>query len=40
VADMRNDFVNTENVISFVNANSDQRYDSTWVGQKDVPQII
>jgi peptidyl-prolyl cis-trans isomerase D len=40
VAGMREEFVNTENVISFVNANSDQRYDSTWVGQKDVPQAI
>ncbi|MCR5660059.1 MAG: peptidylprolyl isomerase [Bacteroidales bacterium] len=40
VTGMREDFVNTENVASFVNANSDQRYDSTWVGQKDVPQTI
>ena len=40
VVDMRNDFVNTENVVNFVNANSDQRYDSTWMGQKDVPQSI
>ena len=40
VADMREDFMNTENVINYVNANSDQRYDSTWVGQKDVPQTI
>ena len=40
VVDMRNDFVNTENVVNFVNANSDQRYDSTWMGQKDVPQTI
>lgn len=40
VADMRNDFVSTDNVINFVNANSDQRYDSTWMGQKDVPETI
>ncbi len=40
VTGMREDFINTENVASFVNANSDQRYDSTWVGQKDVPQTI
>ena len=40
VADMREDFVNTDNVMNFVNANSDQRYDSTWMGQKDVPETI
>ena len=40
VADMRNDFATTDNVMNFVNANSDKRYDSTWVGQKDVPQAI
>ena len=40
VAGMRDEFVNTDNVISFVNANSDQRYDSTWMGSKDVPQVI
>ena len=40
VADMREEFVNTDNVMNYVNANSDKRYDSTWVGQKDVPQAI
>jgi len=40
VQDMRNDFVSTDNVASFVNANSDKRYDSTWMGRKDVPQQI
>ena len=40
VADMRNDFVSTDNVMNYVNANSDKRYDSTWVGQKDVPETI
>jgi peptidyl-prolyl cis-trans isomerase D len=40
VVDMREEFVNTENVMNYVNANSDKRYDSIWVGQKDVPQTI
>ena len=40
VADMREEFVNTDNVMNYVNANSDKRYDSTWMGQKDVPQAI
>ena len=40
VVDMRDEFVNTENVMNYVNANSDKRYDSTWVGRKDVPQTI
>ena len=40
VQDMRADFVATESPINFVNANSDKRYDSTWMGRKDVPQLI
>jgi len=40
VQDMREDFTITENVANFVNANSDKRYDSTWVGRKDVPKMI
>lgn len=40
VQDMRADFVATDNVASFVNANSDKRYDSTWMGRKDVPEQI
>lgn len=40
IQSMRQDFETTENVASFVNANSDQRYDSTWMGRKDVPQQI
>lgn len=40
VQGMRADFVATDNVINFVNANSDKRYDSTWMGHKDVPQQI
>ena len=34
------DFAATDNVASFVNANSDQRYDSTWMGKTDVPASI
>ena len=37
---MRADFVATDNVANFVNANSDRRYDSTWLSRKDVPQQI
>ena len=40
VQDMKADFANTENVVSFVAANSDKRYDSTWMGRTDVPQQI
>ncbi|KWW24620.1 MAG: peptidyl-prolyl cis-trans isomerase D [bacterium F082] len=40
VQDMRNDFQATDNVINFVNANSDQRYDSTWVGKNDVSEAV
>ena len=40
VQDMKADFTATENVASFVNANSDKRYDSTWVGRKDVPEQV
>ncbi|MBQ3739143.1 MAG: peptidylprolyl isomerase [Bacteroidales bacterium] len=40
VQSMREDFVNTDNVVNFVNANSDRRYDSTWMGRKDVSQQI
>ena len=40
VQDMRNDFQATDNVINFVNANSDQRYDSTWVGKDDVSEPV
>ena len=39
VQDMRADFVATETPVSFVNANSDKRYDSTWMGRKDVPEM-
>ena len=40
VQDMKADFTATDNVINFVNANSDKRYDSTWVGRTDVPQVV
>ena len=40
VSAMMADFTNTDNVGSFVNANSDQRYDSTWKSRTDVPAAI
>jgi peptidyl-prolyl cis-trans isomerase D len=40
VQGLKPDFEATENVINFVNANSDKRYDSTWLARKDVPQQI
>ena len=40
VDDLKKDFTLTDNAISFVNANSDQRYDSTWMARKDVPASI
>ena len=40
VNEMKEDFTNTDNVASFVNANSDQRYDSTWMAATDVPAAI
>lgn len=40
VESMKGDFTSTENVINFVNANSDLRYDSTWLGRPDVPAVV
>ena len=40
VQGIRADFVATDNVVNFVNANSEKRYDSAWMGRKDVPQAI
>ncbi len=40
VASMKDDFTNTDNVANFVNANSDQRYDSAWMARTDVPAAI
>jgi peptidyl-prolyl cis-trans isomerase D len=40
VADMKADFAATDNVANYVNANSDRRYDSTWMARTDVPAAI
>ena len=40
VQDLKDDFTATDNVVNFVNANSDQRYDSTWMGRKDVTEQV
>ena len=40
IKDIKPEFTDSDNAASFVNANSDQRYDSTWMGRKDVPQQI
>ena len=40
VNEMKEDFTSTDNVASYVNANSDQRYDSTWLASTDVPAAI
>ena len=40
VEGMKEDFAATDNIASFVNANSDQRYDSTWMGRTNVPAAI
>ena len=40
VQSLKADFASTDNPVNFVNANSDQRYDSTWLSRKDVPQQI
>ncbi len=40
IESVRADFVAIEDPISYVNANSDLRYDSTWMGRKDVSQMI
>jgi peptidyl-prolyl cis-trans isomerase D len=40
IQDIKADFTNAENVASFVNANSDKRYDSTWYGRKDVSELV
>ena len=38
--EIKAEFVAANDVVSYVNANSDHRYDSTWMGRKDVPQQI
>jgi len=40
VADLKEGFKETDNAANFVNANSDARYDSTWMGRSDVPTAI
>lgn len=40
VSDLKADFTEADNVVNFVNANSDQRYDSTWKSNTDVPAVI
>ena len=40
VSALKEEFTNTDNVANFVNANSDARYDSTWMGRTDVPTVI
>lgn len=37
---LKGEFAVTENIASFVNANSDSRYDSSWLASKDVPVQI
>ena len=40
VREMREEFAAVENVVNFVNANSEKHYDSTWVGRTQVAQQI
>lgn len=40
VKNMVEEFAVTPNVVAFVNANSDNRYDSTWLSQKEVPVAL
>ncbi len=40
VENIKPDFAATENVVGFVNANSDKRYDSTWLSRKDVSELV
>ena len=40
VQDLKADFENADNVATFVNANSDKRYDSTWVGRSGVSEKV
>ena len=37
VSELKRDFAQVENAASFVNANSDLPYDSTWMSRNDVP---
>lgn len=40
IQSLKEDFMASDNVLNFVNANSDERYDSTWMTRTDVPAAI
>lgn len=40
VAQLKNEFAASADVATFVNANSDKKYDSTWMGRKELPAAI
>ena len=40
IEELRPEFASKEDVVSFVNANSDKRYDSTWLGRKDMSELV
>lgn len=40
VRESKEEFANVENVVNYVNANSDKHYDSAWVGRSQVAQQI
>ncbi len=40
VKEMVTEFSQTPNIAAFVNANSDERYDSTWKARKEIPASI
>lgn len=40
VTSMVDEFRQTDNITGFVNANSDNRYDSTWFGPNEIPVIM
>ena len=40
IEELKPEFAAKEDVVSFVNANSDKRYDSTWLGRQDVSELV
>lgn len=40
VSELKADFTTTDNVANFVNANSDKRYDSSWLSPKQLPAAL
>ena len=40
IEELKPEFASKEDVVSFVNANSDKRYDSTWLSRKDVSELV